>query len=109
MYPIAINHTSRIIPRPLVIGTIGWISACGAAGSSLLPFLTGAVASKFGIISLQPLYVFCQVCCSNANAYVKPGSDDDLVGNIMGHCTENSIIDLINKLCPLELLRITDR
>ena len=62
MYPIAINHTSRIIPRSLVTGSIGWISACGAAGSSLLPFLTGALASKFGIVSLQPLYVFCQVC-----------------------------------------------
>jgi fucose permease len=55
MYPIAINHTSRIIPRSLVTGSIGWISACGAAGSALLPFLTGALASKFGIASLQPL------------------------------------------------------
>ncbi|KIM36781.1 hypothetical protein M413DRAFT_20429 [Hebeloma cylindrosporum] len=48
---------SRVIPRSLVTGSIGWISACGAAGSALLPFLTGAIASKFGIASLQPLLV----------------------------------------------------
>jgi fucose permease len=60
MYPIAINHTARVLPRHLVNGTIGWISACGAGGSALLPFLTGAMASKLGIESLQPLYVVFQ-------------------------------------------------
>ena len=43
--------------------------------------------------------------CSNANAYVKPGSDDDLVRYIMGHCPENSIIDLINKFVPLGIIK----
>jgi len=55
MYPIAINHTARILPPRLVNGTIGWMSACGAAGSALLPFVTGRMASNFGIESLQPL------------------------------------------------------
>jgi len=55
MYPIAINHTARVLPRHLVNGSIGWISACGAAGSALLPFVTGTMASKWGIESLQPL------------------------------------------------------
>ena len=36
---------------------------------------------------------------------MKPGSDDDLVGYIMGHCTENSIIDLINKFVPLGIIK----
>jgi fucose permease len=58
MYPIALNHTARVLPRHLVNGTVGWISACGAGGSALLPFLTGAMASKLGIESLQPLCVF---------------------------------------------------
>ena len=58
MYPIAINHVARVVPRHLVNGTIGWMSACGAGGSALLPFLTGAMASNFGIESLQPLCVF---------------------------------------------------
>ena len=58
MYPIAISYTARILPRHLVNGTIGWISASGAAGSALLPFVTGTMASKLGIGSVQPLWVF---------------------------------------------------
>ncbi|KAF8959974.1 major facilitator superfamily domain-containing protein [Flammula alnicola] len=61
MYPIAISHASRIIPRSLVTGAIGWMTACGAAGSALLPFLTGTMASKFGIGSLQPVLVVMMV------------------------------------------------
>jgi fucose permease len=61
MYPIALNHTAVIIPRHLVSGTLGWISACGAGGSALLPFLTGTMASKLGIESLQPLCVFHKI------------------------------------------------
>ena len=57
MYPIAINHTARVLPRHLVNGTVGWMAACGAGGSVLLPFITGMMASNLGIESLQPLYV----------------------------------------------------
>ena len=58
MYPIAINHVALVLPRHLVNGTIGWMSACGASGSALLPFITGTISSNFGIESLQPLCVF---------------------------------------------------
>ena len=58
MFPIAINHAARVLPRHLVNGAVGWIAACGAGGSALLPFLTGTIASNFGIESLQPLCVF---------------------------------------------------
>ena len=61
MYPIAINHTARVLPRHLVNGTVGWMAACGAGGSALLPFITGTMASNLGIESLQPLYVFAQL------------------------------------------------
>ena len=57
MFPIVINHVAVVLPRHLVNGTIGWMSACGAGGSALLPFITGAIASNFGIESLQPLCV----------------------------------------------------
>ena len=55
MFPIAINHAARVLPRHLVNGAIGWMSACGAGGSALLPFITGTIASNWGIESLQPL------------------------------------------------------
>ncbi|KAL4071424.1 major facilitator superfamily domain-containing protein [Scleroderma yunnanense] len=56
MYPIAMNHAGRILPRWLLTGSIGWIAGCGQAGSALLPFMTGAIASKSGIGALQPFH-----------------------------------------------------
>ena len=58
MYPIAIHHTTRVLPHHLVSGTVGWMSAFGQAGSAVLPFITGTMASHFGIQSLQPLCVY---------------------------------------------------
>ncbi|KAI6106938.1 major facilitator superfamily domain-containing protein [Pisolithus croceorrhizus] len=57
MYPIAMNHARRVLPRWLLTVSIGWIAGCGQAGSALLPFMTGAIASKSGIGILQPLLV----------------------------------------------------
>jgi fucose permease len=54
MYPIAIHHTTRVLPHHLVSGTVGWMSAFGQAGSALLPFVTGTMAAQLGIQSLQP-------------------------------------------------------
>ena len=58
MFPIAINHAARVLPRHLVNGAVEWMSACGAGRSALLPFITGTMASNLGIESLQPLCVF---------------------------------------------------
>lgn len=55
MYPIAMNQSGRIIPAWLLTPSIGWIAGSGQAGSALLPFLTGIIANKAGIGSLQPL------------------------------------------------------
>ncbi|KIM47167.1 hypothetical protein M413DRAFT_16581 [Hebeloma cylindrosporum] len=57
MYPIAMNQASRILPRGILTGSIGWIAGFGQAGSAVLPFMTGAIATKHGIKSLQPLLV----------------------------------------------------
>ena len=55
MYPILLNHGTKILPRWLLTGCMGYIAGVGQAGSAVLPFLTGVLASKFGITSLQPL------------------------------------------------------
>ncbi|PPQ86680.1 LOW QUALITY PROTEIN: hypothetical protein CVT25_006755 [Psilocybe cyanescens] len=57
MYPIVMNQTSRILPRRILTGSIGWIAGFGQAGSALFPFVTGAIAERHGIKSLQPLLV----------------------------------------------------
>ena len=55
IYPIVMNHSGRILPPWLLTGCIGWIAGFGQAGSALWPFLTGVLAQKEGIKSLQPL------------------------------------------------------
>ncbi|GLB45227.1 putative MFS general substrate transporter [Lyophyllum shimeji] len=57
MYPIVMNHAGRVLPRWILTGSIGWIAGFGTAGGALVPFMTGAISSKFGIRSLQPLLV----------------------------------------------------
>ncbi|KAJ6595845.1 major facilitator superfamily domain-containing protein [Mycena vulgaris] len=57
IYPITMNHAGRVLPRWLLTGSIGWIAGFGQAGSAVFPFITGAIASKTGIKSLQPLLI----------------------------------------------------
>jgi fucose permease len=57
IYPIAIGHTSRLVPREHLTGSIGWITTCGAVGNVVIPFLTGTMMEIFGIEVLQLLYV----------------------------------------------------
>ncbi|KAI5121776.1 hypothetical protein M0805_009587 [Coniferiporia weirii] len=61
VYPILITIAGRLVPHWLISGAVSWIGGLGQAGSALLPFITGALSSKFGVTSLQPLIVsvFC--------------------------------------------------
>ncbi|EKM75157.1 hypothetical protein AGABI1DRAFT_123344 [Agaricus bisporus var. burnettii JB137-S8] len=62
MFPIAMIHAGRILPKWLLTGSIGWIAGFGSAGSAAVPFLTGAISSKHGIQSLQPLLIAMMGC-----------------------------------------------
>jgi fucose permease len=55
MYPIAMNHAGRVLPGWLLTSSISWIAGFGQVGSVVLPFITGAFSSKFGVKNLQPL------------------------------------------------------
>ncbi|KAG5635092.1 hypothetical protein H0H81_012464 [Sphagnurus paluster] len=57
MFPVMVSHASKVLPRWMLTVCIGWISSIGMVGSAALPFLTGLLASRFGISSLQPLMV----------------------------------------------------
>jgi fucose permease len=57
MYPIAINHCRRVVPRWLLTGAIGWIAGVGQAGSALIPFMVGAIAQSSGMKTLQPVLI----------------------------------------------------
>ncbi|KAL4257242.1 Major Facilitator Superfamily Transporter [Pleurotus pulmonarius] len=56
-YPIAMNTAGRIIPRWLLTGSIGLIAGVGMAGAAAIPFMAGALSSKYGIQNLQPLLI----------------------------------------------------
>jgi len=57
MYPIVMNHAGKILPRKQLTQSVGWIAGFGQAGSAAFPFVTGLLASQYGIIALQPLIV----------------------------------------------------
>ncbi|KAK7034552.1 hypothetical protein VNI00_012399 [Paramarasmius palmivorus] len=57
MYPIVMNHAGRILPRWLLTGAVSWVCGFGQSGAALLPFMTGALAGKYGIGTLQPILV----------------------------------------------------
>ncbi|TEB34190.1 MFS general substrate transporter [Coprinellus micaceus] len=54
MYPITISVAARILPRQVFLGGVGWIAGFGQAGSAAVPFITGAIAQKYGIKNLHP-------------------------------------------------------
>jgi len=56
-FPLIIGVSRQILPRGLLAGAIGWIGSFGQAGSALFPFITGALAQKYGIKILQPMLV----------------------------------------------------
>ncbi|KAJ7772039.1 MFS general substrate transporter, partial [Mycena maculata] len=75
VYPLMMTRVGRVVPRWLLSGSIGWVAAFGQAGSAILPFITGAIASKAGIRTLQPLCVVsfggCSLSgCSNTGFFV---------------------------------------
>ncbi|KAG8988595.1 hypothetical protein FRB90_002664 [Tulasnella sp. 427] len=48
---------AEYLPESLLAGAIGFIEAFGGTGSAIFPFMTGAIASKYGVQVLQPIMV----------------------------------------------------
>jgi len=57
MFPIVVNHASKVLPHWLLTGSIGWIAGFGQTGSAVLPLITGTLAQKAGIWTLHPLLI----------------------------------------------------
>ncbi|KAL7005552.1 hypothetical protein EMMF5_004957 [Cystobasidiomycetes sp. EMM_F5] len=56
-FGIGIMAMTRSLPKPLHTGAIGLVAAAGQAGSAAFPFLTGALAQKYGPVVLQPVII----------------------------------------------------
>ncbi|KDR80372.1 hypothetical protein GALMADRAFT_62046 [Galerina marginata CBS 339.88] len=57
MFPLLVSHMTHILPRWLLTGCVGLVTGIGVAGSAALPFITGVLAAKYGIGSMQPLMI----------------------------------------------------
>ncbi|CAE6440915.1 unnamed protein product [Rhizoctonia solani] len=57
MFPIVMKVTSGLVPKRILTGCIGWIASSGQVGSAVFPFMTGALAQKYGVKVLQPMLV----------------------------------------------------
>ncbi|KAI1452240.1 MFS general substrate transporter [Annulohypoxylon moriforme] len=55
LFPAAIVAMSKLLPRHLHVGAIGFAAAFGGSGAAVLPFAVGAVAQAKGVQVLQPI------------------------------------------------------
>lgn len=55
MFPTAIVFVTKLLPRSLHVGTIGFATAFGGSGGAVFPFIVGAIAQAKGIKTLQPV------------------------------------------------------
>ncbi|KAI1265433.1 putative MFS transporter [Xylariaceae sp. FL1019] len=55
LFPAAIIAMSKLLPRHLHVGAIGFAAAFGGSGAAVLPFAVGAIAQAKGVQVLQPI------------------------------------------------------
>ncbi|KAI1063612.1 hypothetical protein LB506_005507 [Fusarium annulatum] len=55
MYPVAVVLITKVMPRSLHVGTIGFAASFGGSGGAILPFAVGAIAQAKGVQTLQPI------------------------------------------------------
>ena len=55
LFPTAIIVVTKLLPRHLHIGSIGFGTALGGSGGAIFPFIVGAVAQAKGVKTLQPI------------------------------------------------------
>ncbi|KAJ7080965.1 MFS general substrate transporter [Mycena belliarum] len=55
IYPLALNRAAKLFPPWLLTSTMSWMAAMATVGGAVVPFIAGAVSSKAGLKSLEPL------------------------------------------------------
>jgi len=54
MFGTAIVLITKLLPKSLHVGTIGFATAFGGSGGAIFPFVIGAVAQAKGVQTFQP-------------------------------------------------------
>ena len=55
MFPVAVVAATKLLPKHLHVGGIGFAAALGASGACVLPFAVGAIAQAKGVQVLMPI------------------------------------------------------
>lgn len=55
LFPTAIIMVTKLLPRHLHVGSIGFGTALGGSGGAIFPFMVGAIAQAKGVRTLQPI------------------------------------------------------
>lgn len=55
LFPAAVVAATKLLPRHLHVGAIGFAAAFGGAGAAIFPFAVGAIAQAKGVQVLQPI------------------------------------------------------
>ncbi|KAJ7172982.1 MFS general substrate transporter [Mycena crocata] len=61
IYPLALNRAAKMFPPWLLTATMSWMAAMATVGGAIVPFMAGAISSKAGIKSLQPVILAMMV------------------------------------------------
>ncbi|KAJ7216363.1 MFS general substrate transporter [Mycena pura] len=57
IYPLALNRAAKLFPPWLLTATMSWMAAMATVGGAVVPFIAGAISSRVGIKSIQPVIV----------------------------------------------------
>jgi fucose permease len=55
LFPTAIAVVTKLLPKHLHVVVIGFVAALAGCGASVLPFVVGVLAQRFGVTVLQPV------------------------------------------------------
>ncbi|KAF7357297.1 MFS domain-containing protein [Mycena sanguinolenta] len=61
IYPLALNRAAKLFPPWLLTATMSWMAAMATVGGAVVPFVAGAISSKAGIKSIQPVILAMMV------------------------------------------------
>ncbi|KAJ7665939.1 major facilitator superfamily domain-containing protein, partial [Mycena polygramma] len=61
IYPMALNRAAKMFPPWLLTATMSWMAAMATVGGAVVPFVAGAISSKAGIKSVEPVILAMMV------------------------------------------------
>ncbi|ESZ89499.1 hypothetical protein SBOR_10116 [Sclerotinia borealis F-4128] len=80
LFPTAIVLVTKLMPRELHVGSIGFATAFGGGGGAVFPFIVGALAQAKGVKTLQPVVLALLVAISGLWMLVpRKGKRDETV------------------------------